>query len=251
MLRPIFANTDIERYTILKKCDDLIFSDPEMLSEFDDQLLHRASKYCEIFDKIRSYEEFIREEQKQQNEEFLNLYNKASIFVRHYFQTLFMSIERGELPANTAEYYELKYPFDIPAIGSDVQLIKTAEKLFEDDLKRTSDGGKYFTNPSVGAVKVWVEKFAEAVRVKNNTYNVSRAEIENIEGIRHDTDKLLSDVFDVVLSKIESETEQEKIKILNACGYNAEHREEKDIIYDEKPIDLDEKKNPGQLRFDL
>ena len=78
MLRPVFINKDIERYTILKKCNDLIFSDPDMVSEFDDHLLQRAYKYFDIFDKIRAYEEYIEKEQKQQNDQFLNLFNKAS-----------------------------------------------------------------------------------------------------------------------------------------------------------------------------
>jgi len=212
MLRPIFEHTDIERYTILKKCDDLIFSDTEMESEFDDHLLQRAAKYFDIFDKIRAYDEFIKEEEKQKNEEFLKLFNKASIFIKHYFQTISMSIERGELPKNVAESYGLNYPFDIPKIKSDVQLLGVAEKLFEDDLRRTTAGGKYFTNPSIGAVKVWVEKFAEAVRVKNNTYNVKQAEVENIDGIRTDTDNLLTDVYYVVLAKIESEPTVENLK---------------------------------------
>ncbi len=250
MLRPVFINKDIERYTILKKCNDLIFSDPDMVSEFDDHLLQRAYKYFDIFDKIRAYEEYIEKEQKQQNDQFLNLFNKASIFVKHYFQTMQMAIQRGEIPQNTVNYYELSYPFEIPEFKSDVQLLNVAEKLFKDDYKRTSEGGKYFTNPSIGSVKVWVEKFAEAVRVKNNTYNVKQAEIENIEGIRTDTDKLLTDVFDIVLSKIESEPQKEKKKILKACGFDLINIEDYNSDYEnKKQSDINDR--PDQLKFDL
>lgn len=250
MLRPVYTYRDIERYTILKKCDDMIFSDPDMVVEFDDHLLQRAAKYLDIFDKIRAYEEYLQEEQKQQNEEFAKLFEKASIFVSHYYKIMFMAIERGELPPATAEFYDLKYPFEIPELKTDVQLLKVAEKLFDDDLKRTSEGGKYFTNPSIGAVKVWVEKFAEAVRVKNNTYNVKQAEVENIEGIRTDTDKLLTEVFETVLSKISTETKEEKIKIFKACGFNVEDRKA-DESTEEISSKQNKKGNPGQLKFDL
>ncbi|PLX08916.1 MAG: hypothetical protein C0596_03620 [Marinilabiliales bacterium] len=163
---------------------------------------------------------------------------------------MYMAIERVELPSNAAKYYDLTFPFEVPEIKSDVQLLKVAEKLFEDDLKRTSEGGKYFTNPSIGAVRVWVEKFAEAVKVKNNTYNVKQAEVENIEGIRTDTDKLLSDVFDTVLSKISSETQQEKVKIFKACGFNTEDRKVDESTEEILPKP-NKKGNPGQLKFDL
>ena len=157
MLIPVFKNTDNEKYTILKSCSEMLLSesDEEWNSEFDEEIYSKIEKYLDIFDKIKVYDNYLEVEKKKEENEFLNLFDKASIFVRHYFISMSMAIARGELPINTAEYYDLKYPFDMPEFKSDVHLIRTAQKLFDDDLKRTSEGGKYFTNPGIGAVKVW------------------------------------------------------------------------------------------------
>jgi hypothetical protein len=251
MFKPVFNHSDDERFRILKNCKDVLFADIETISEFDESLILRVDKYFDIFDKIRIYDEYLREEKKQKDQEFANLFNKASVFVRHYLQTMSMAIERGELPANTAAFYDLSYPFEIPQINSDAELISLAEKLFDDDLKRTASGGKYFANPSIGAVRVWVEKFTEAIKVKNNVYNVKKAAVENIESIRADADFLLSDLFKILLSKISSESDDESLKILRTCGFNPQITDCDDQDVEDTSNESDKKKNPGQLSFDL
>lgn len=258
MLIPILKNTDEQRYVILKNCSELLFADYETASEFGEELSLQTAKYLDIFDRIRAYDKYLEEEKKQQDANFVNLFDKAALFLRHYLLTMHMAIERGEMPVTTAEYYGLKFPFEIPEFKSDVQLIKFAEKLFEDDLKRTSAGGKYFTNPSIGAVKVWVEKFAEAVEQKNNKYNIKRGEVENIDKIRSDTDILLKELFGALLNKIGPEPDIDSIKILSACGFeftDGDKLSDAEIITNHQTTEKQNVKinndKPGQLRFDL
>lgn len=258
MLIPILKNTDEQRYVILKKCSELLFADYETASEFGEELSLQTAKYLDIFDRIRAYDKYLEEEKKQQDANFVNLFDKAALFLRHYLLTMHMAIERGELPVTTAEYYGFKFPFDIPEFKSDVQLIQFAEKLFDDDLKRTSAGGKYFTNPSIGAVKVWVEKFAEAVEQKNNKYNIKKGEVENIDKIRSNADSLIKELFNSLIIKIGADPDSDSLKVLSACGFDFiedDKISEAEVNHNDQTAEQQNGKNkndkPGQLRFDL
>ncbi len=252
---PVFQNTDNEKYTILKNCSEMLLSYEELSDVFDEEICLKIEKYLDIFGKIKVYDNYFDEERQKQEKEFLNLFEKASIFVRHYFVTMSMAITRGELPVNTAEYYDLKYPFEIPEFKSDVHLIRTAQKLFDDDLKRTSEGGKYFTNPGIGAVKVWIEKFIEAVEHKNNKYNVKRGEVENIDKIREETDALLHEIFDVLITKIGAEPDEKDLKFISNCGFEISVTQDNQHQVMKNYNNGEENKNsntkPDQLKFDL
>ncbi|MDD4149670.1 MAG: hypothetical protein PHE33_06540 [Bacteroidales bacterium] len=259
MLIPVFSDTDDERYKILKNCSDMLLSAGELSSEFTEEINLRIDKYLDIFDKIRAYDKYIADEREKQDEDFSNLFEKASVFVRHYFITMHMAIERGELPLNTTDYYDFKYPFGVPEFKSDVQLIKTAQKLFDDDLKRTSEGGKYFTNPGIGAVKVWVEKFIEAVENKNNKYHVKGGKVENIDKIRKETNVLLQEIFDTLICRIGVKPEAEDLKFLLDCGFEFNFIDDNGIQIVQTSIEVDNnektqkssKIKPDQLKFDL
>ena len=259
MLATAFKNTDDERCKILKSCSKLLSSDIELSSTFDEDMKFKIEKYLDIFDKIKAYDGYLDEERKKQEKEFLSLFEKASVFVRHYFITMHMAIERGELPLNTTDYYDFKYPFGVPEFKTDVQLIKTAQKLFTDDLRRTADGGKYFTNPGIGAVKVWVEKFIEAVERKNNKYHVKRGEVENIDKIRKQTDELLHEIFDILTNELGAEPKLEDLKFLSDCGFEFTIIEDNGTQVVQNHIEVDNNQNTqtnskiksDQLKFDL
>ncbi|MDD2634397.1 MAG: hypothetical protein PHW82_02740 [Bacteroidales bacterium] len=251
----MFQNTDNEKYTILKNCSEMILSDDELSPVFDEEIRLKIDKYFDVFDKIKVYDNYLYEERQKEKKEFLNLFEKASLFVRHYYISMSMAIERGELPVNTADFYGLKYPFKIPVFKSDVHLIKTAQKLFDDDLQRTSVGGKYFTNPSIGAVKVWVEKFVEAVEHKNNKYNIKRGEVENIDKIRKETDELLQDIFDALITKIGAEPDETDLKFISDCGFEISVTEDNQHQVMKNNNNGEDNKSsntkPDQLKFDL
>ncbi len=250
MIKPVFNYTDIERYQILKKCNDVLFTDTKLIAEFNDNVEQQVANYFDIFDKIRAYKEFIEEENRQQREKYLKLFYKARLFVKHYFQTMYMSIERGELPKTTAEYYGLTYPFEIPNIEKEEDLLEVAKKLFENDARRTSEGGKYFTNPGIGAVRAWVDKFTEVYTVQKNSTNTKQAKIENIETIRDNTDHLLSDIFYAIFNTVENEDIEKIQKTLTGYGFKIED-DSYDMNIDLLPNNETKSNEIYQLKFDL
>lgn len=249
----IYNKSDAERFLILKsfyeKQDQIIDND----TNAGEVLSARIEKHYNIFEKLKAYESFVREQKEKEDQEFKDLFNKAKIFVVHYFQALYMAIERGELSSQTANYYGLDFPFEIPNPKRSENLLKIAEDLFNADAARIADGGKYFSNPSLGAVRAWVEKFKEVWLFRNSKLKSNKAEVENIENIRKDSDKLIYELYELLDKHLEDLDIIEKAKIFAEYGLIIKTGEENT----DTPINnINEKKRSlkaevNQLSFDF
>jgi hypothetical protein len=114
MTKLIYSSTDTERHKILKGLYERVPLPEDEESVFTEELISRIEKHYQIFEKMRVYEEFLQQQKDKQDKEFNDLFNKAKVFVKHYYLSMLMAIERGELPATIANYYGLNYPFEIP-----------------------------------------------------------------------------------------------------------------------------------------
>lgn len=266
MSRLVYSSTDEERLKILQALSQLCAVTEVEESILTEEQMLKVGKYSNIFDKLKAYQDFVEKEQQKQNKDFQDLFEKARVFVLHYYQSMFMAIERGELPTSTSNYYGLVFPFEIPKICDGSELLEIADKLFEADSMRVGTGGKYFANPAIGAVKVWVEKFKDVWEQKTNKFNVKKGEVENIDNIRKDADKFISDIhnyFDKRFSEFKFEKQVqlfEELGMLVEPGQNLYEGESEpiDIFLPEDDLQkvAEEKNNSGpnginQLRFDL
>jgi hypothetical protein len=262
----VYSSTDDERLKILQALMEFCKISESEESVFTEEQILKIEKYFTIFDKLKTYQNFVEEEKQKQDKEFKGLFEKARIFVRHYYISMLMAIERGELPASTANYYGLIYPFEIPELSDGEELLAVSEKLFESDSMRTGSGGKYFANPSIGAVKVWVEKFKEVWEQKTNKFNVKKGEVENIDNIRRDADKFIVETHNYFDKKFAEFKFDKQVQLFEELGMKVEPGQN---TFEEapEPIDLflteedqenspERKNNSGtnginQLRFDL
>ncbi|MFY9590444.1 MAG: hypothetical protein WAP54_00480, partial [Bacteroidales bacterium] len=82
----IYNKSDAERFLILKsfyeKQDQIIDND----TNAGEVLSARIEKHYNIFEKLKAYESFVREQKEKEDQEFKDLFNKSKIFVVHYFQ---------------------------------------------------------------------------------------------------------------------------------------------------------------------
>lgn len=264
MSKLIYTSTDGERLRILRSFHDKMPVRQDEDAMFSEDQILKIEKYFSIFEKMKAYEDFLNIEREKQDKEFSDLFSKARIFVVHYYQSMSMAIERGELPVTVAGFYGLKYPFKSPSPKNGDELLQLAKTLFEGDAMRVGTGGKYFANPSIGAVKVWIEKFQEAWEQKTNKFNVKRAEVENIENIRKETDALIFDLHAYLDAQFEVIDYEEQVALfaeycMNVeAGKNSRQVETKNVPDEiaEPECAKEHKSNSGtssinQLRFDL
>jgi hypothetical protein len=258
MTKLIYSSTDTERHKILKGLYEHVPLPEDEESVFTEELISRIERYYQIFEKMRVYEEFLKQQRDKQDKEFNDLFNKATIFVKHYYLSMLMAIERGELPATISNYYGFNYPFDVPNPKDGDELLKISESLFNADAMRVGSGGKYFANPSIGAVKVWVEKFHEAWEQKTNKFNVRKAEVENIENIRRDADNLIFELHALLDKQFEVIDYDEQILLFASYGMTTEPGSmngDYSITESDSKNDSDNRTNgntsSNQLKFDL
>ncbi len=180
--------TDEERLIKLKSIYE---KDYENLEE-DLQIV--ISTQIDNFEKINSFYKLYDEQRTNFENEVLKLFAKAKKYFQHYIMALSMAIDREEFSESTAEYYGLKYPFEIPDAKDYEEFLLKAKKLFEDDQKRIANGGKHFTNPSIATVKVYVEKFEEKYLEFQSFIKARIPKIEDIEVMRQTADKLILEI---------------------------------------------------------
>jgi len=266
MSKLVYNSTDEERLRIFTALSEFCKNSELEEAVLEENYTLKIEKYYSIFDRLITYQKFVQEEQQKQDKEFYDLYEKARVFVLHYYQAMYMAIERGELLVSTANYYGLIYPFEIPEITKGEELLAVSEKLFEADSMRVGSGGKYFANPSIGAVKVWVEKFKEVWEQKTNKFNVKKGEVENIDNIRKDADRCIAEIHNFFDKRFSEYKFEKQVQLFEELGMQVEPGQN---IFEEEtePIDLflpeeDQEKSPerksnsgtngiNQLRFDL
>lgn len=179
---------DEERLIKLKNIYEKYFE------HLEEDLQIAISTQIDNFEKINSFYKLYEEQRTHLESEVIKLFTKAKKYFQHYFMALSMAIDREEIPENVAEYYRLSYPFEIPDTNDYEEFLLKAKNLFEDDHKRILNGGKHFTNPSIATVKVYVEKFEEKYLEFQSFIKAKIPKIENIEAMRHTTDKLIFEI---------------------------------------------------------
>ena len=253
MLRINFEKTDAVRCEILKSCCKKLQEQIDYSNIFNEETVSKIEDYSFNFEKIVQFYKSQKEDTEKFNSEYENLFAKAKIYFIHYYKSMAMAIERGELPASITEFYNLKYPFIIPNPLNAEQLIYMSKNLFDCDERRIALGGRHLLNPNIGNVKIWFEKFVEIFQRKKNINCANHAEVENIENIRIEADKLIDKIF-IELKEYFSNLESGKQSaMLKSFGFNIEIEnqesvtEQLELIIEELPQKTEKKQLKNQI----
>jgi hypothetical protein len=123
-------------------------------TNFENCLIHH-----ELDLKIESEKYFVYKE----------TFRKAKLYISHFIQTLYMSIEREEMKSDILRYYGLpETDFKVPLLNTEAEILEWGKKVIEGEQKRILKGGSAIYNPSVALVKVKVEDFHEAAIFQHN-----------------------------------------------------------------------------------
>jgi len=234
-----YPNTDKERYNVLKSFFDTIKSLTDGGIPISTECFVKAKKVFGIYAKLMDFSEDTNNKENKRIQLYKELFHKSKLYIIHYYQMMNMAIERGELKPEIRLYYGLKQNDNKPPrIHSESELISLAKNLFIADAKRISEGGKYLTNPGIGVVKVWFEKFYDIYQGEKNLENAKTVEVENIQEIRNEADTTIKDIWDNIEAEFIELPNNERIDICSKYGMVFELLEEKQEISEkseEKP----------------
>ncbi len=249
MEKLIYKHTDIERLEILRSFDSYLRANPVGEgSLFAEYQVNVVEDNLSVFEKFRAYKESLRQQEEAFNNNYNNLFGKAKTFVVHYYMSMHMAIERGELPADITNWYGLQYPFVIPNPRNGEELVAEAKHLFDCDANRTANGGRMMTNPNISSVKIWIEKFEEIQKERNYRQTLNRAEVENIDYIRETTDSLILDIFETASERFAEMEFEDRLKQMNELGFNIQQIVRKPRIKKQQEI---EARAEAQLQIPL
>lgn len=226
-----YPNTDKQRYSVLKFFFDAIKTSNNEDIPVSAECFAKAKKVFGTYAKLMDFNEDTNNKENKRIQLYKELFHKSKLYINHYYQMMNMAIERGELKPEIRAYYGLKPKENKPPrISTEAELIDIAKNLFIADAKRISEGGKYLTNPGIGVVKVWFEKFYDLYQGEKHLENTKTVEVENIEEIRAEADITIKDIWDYIEAEHIDLPENERINICSKYGVVFELLEEKQEI---------------------
>ncbi|MBO7134527.1 MAG: hypothetical protein J6W06_10280 [Bacteroidales bacterium] len=250
MEKLIYRHTDTERLEILRSFDGYLRENPVGEdSLFADYQINTIEENLSVFEKFRTYRECMRKQEEEFSNKYNQLFSKAKTFVVHYYMSMHMAIERGELPIDLPTWYGLQYPFIIPNPRNSEELLAEASHLFECDSNRVAHGGCHLSNPNISSVKIWIEKFDEINKERNYRQSLNKAEVENIDYIRDTTDKLIVEVFEAASERFADLEFEERLKRMNELGFNIQQIVRKPRVRKQEEIAARQKE--AQLQIPL
>lgn len=124
---------------------------------------------------------------------------KAAMYVSHFLQVLFMSVERGEIKGSYLELYGLPAGTTVlPNLKSAEGILEWGQKVVEGEKARLKKGGRPIYNPTIGMVSTHYEIFREAYEKQKSLQVRTSKALENISTIRPECDGLLLELWNVI-----------------------------------------------------
>jgi len=124
---------------------------------------------------------------------------KAAMYISHFLQVLFMSIERGEVKRGNLELYGL--PTDataLPNLKSAEGILEWGKKVVEGEKARLKKGGRPIYNPTIGMVSTHYEIFKETHERQKRLQQRTAQALDSISRIRPECDGLLLELWNAI-----------------------------------------------------
>ena len=145
------------------------------------------------FENHLKHHEFDLKIESEKNSAYKSAYEKAKLYVSHFIQVLFMTVEREELKNDVLVFYGLQNcNGKVPPLNSEQEILDWGRKLIQGEQKRMQRGGSPVYNPSVAVVKAKVEDFHEAAVFQANLKRNSLRSHDKLLRLRKITNDFIS-----------------------------------------------------------
>ena len=157
--------------------------------------------------------------QSEKNREYKTLMEKASLYVSHFIQVLYMAIEREEIREDALDFYELdSLNGKIPSLNSEEEILKWGEKIIEGEQKRIQKRGNPIYSPSIALVKVSFEKFKESAITMQNIRRITARYFAQMKATRISTNRFICNMWNEIEESIKDDNPKQKMQIAQDYG---------------------------------
>ncbi len=156
-------NTDVARLKALRIASEKGEEISPVDLAFSQSVYYRIQSFLPKYE--RTLEDYTQKKQKLsvQSRQLQVIYRKARMFLFHFIQVTFFSVQRGEHSRKTLAYFGLSTARGLPSIQTYEDMVKWGQIILGGEERRTAEGKSPITNPTAAVVKVRYEQFTEAL----------------------------------------------------------------------------------------
>jgi len=192
-------NTDSARLKSLKSA----YSKGKDLPPF--KLAFSANSFRKINGVLPLFEGAIYEHknslniQAEKNKEYQKRLKKVRIYISHFIQVVNLAITRGELHAETRQYFGFdESERKVPSLSSEEEIIEWGSKLIDGEKKRRDKGMNPITNPTIAVLQVHFDKFMEYHHYQKSLKDRSHRAQEQLNEKRSQVDSVIQQIWNDV-----------------------------------------------------
>ncbi len=137
--------------------------------------------------------------QAEKNKEYQKRLKKVRLYISHFVQVVNMAIVRGDLNAETRNYFGLEEDErKVPSLSTEEDVIKWGKQLIEGEKKRRNKGLNPVTNPTIAVLKVHFDKFMEYHNYQKSLKLRSQRAQEQLNDQRSQVDGVIQQIWNEV-----------------------------------------------------
>jgi len=192
-------NTDSARLRALQTALSLGNDTPPYKLAYSPSILINLRKLVPAFESSLKQQKISLASQSTRVKDFDEIARKARIYLSHFLRVMNMAIYRGELPPETRTFYGIEASDStLPPLNSDNELASWGKRVIEGEAYRIRKGGSPITNPTIAVVKVWYEKFMEALDANRLLEEKAAVMASRTAEIRKQADEIILNIWNDV-----------------------------------------------------
>ena len=208
---------------------------------FPKHLLHELDLVKTNFENTLIQYNADMDTQSGKNKDYKAVMEKAVMYISHFIQVLFMTVERGELKADVLDFYGLSEANGkLPALNTEQEVLDWGHKIIEGEQKRMQTGGSPIYSPSIAIVKVKVEEFKDIAIFMQNQKRISARSYERMKEARKATNDFIGRMWNEIEEQLENGSPKHKRQRAQEYGivYVFRRREKKKLRSEDLQVDL-------------
>jgi len=165
----------------------------------DWKTLNKAqSVFDKLFDACQQYN-ISMNNQIRKSTKIAQLQRNAELYLSHFVQILYMSIERGEIKDTYMELYGLTPGnYILPNLKTCEGLIENGPKIVAGEKARIKKGGMPIYNPTIAKVAVHFEIFNDAYSNRKLLQSRTTVALGRVSALRDEVDGVIFDIWNQV-----------------------------------------------------
>jgi len=177
----------------------------------------------------------------EKNKEYKIAMERAVMYISHFIQVLFMTVEREEIKEDALSLYGLEDAnHKVPPLNKEEEILEWGRKIAEGEQKRIQNGRSPIYTPSIAVVKVKLEEFKDIAIFMQNLKRITARSFGRMKEARKTTNDFISKMWSEIEEHVENGSSKQKRQRAQEYGivYVFRRKEKKQLRSEDLQTDL-------------